>query len=29
VQVTVEQQVRPTVELVSISATYLRMAANV
>jgi hypothetical protein len=29
VQVTVEQQVRPTVELVSISATYLRMGANV
>jgi hypothetical protein len=29
VQVTVEQQVRPNVELISVSATYLRMAANV
>ena len=29
VQVTVEQQARPSVELISISATYLRMADNV
>lgn len=29
VQVTVEQQIKPDVELVSISATYVRMAANV
>ena len=29
VQVSVEQQIRPNVELVSVSATFLRMAANV